>query len=202
MRMEWRLATLGFGRIGVTAISAAIAVSTASGAVAQAVLPTMTDQYLLNFYDYRQPDPLTGTTAITLAQGVGGGFLPDPSPSTWGSTPTFAQAQAFGNTTTITAEQNGVSIGNLSVREFSRRAVGTCERDWLQPGDSVFSEFTGAMEPDAHQSWLCQSFDPRGQRRSRKSSRDHFCGNRPGLSDSYHQDLCNSGRYTARNPVR
>ena len=118
MGMEWRLAKLGFGRIGVTAISAAIAVSTASGAVAQAVSPTITDQYLLNFYDYRQPDPLTGTTAVTLAQGVGGGFLPDPFPSTWGSTPTFAQAQAFGNTTTITAEQNGVSIGNLLYENF------------------------------------------------------------------------------------
>ena len=129
MRIEFRFTTLGFSGIGFTgyrrarrripAISvAAITVCAASSAFAQAVSPTITDQYSLNFYDYRQPDPLMGTTAVTLAQGVGGGFLPAPFPSTWGATPTFAQAQAFGNATTITAQQNGVSLGNLLYENF------------------------------------------------------------------------------------
>lgn len=91
MRIEFRFTTLGFGGIGFTgyrrarrripAISVAvITVCAASSAFAQAGSPTITDQYFLNFYDYRQPDPLMGTTAVTLAQGVGGGFLPAPFP--------------------------------------------------------------------------------------------------------------------------
>lgn len=81
----------------------------AAGSAASA--QTFQQQYLLNFYDYRQPDPVfTGATSVTLNQGVGGGFYPDPYPPGWGGTPTFAQLQAFGYATTATAKQNGVTL--------------------------------------------------------------------------------------------
>ena len=77
----------------------------ACAACPQASAQDFSAQYYLNFYDYWQPDPLQPSIVpYTVYQGVGGGFIPNPTPSGWGSNPTYAQ---FGNTTTVTAQQNG-----------------------------------------------------------------------------------------------
>jgi hypothetical protein len=90
------------------AVRAAAIILMACAVSPQASAQDFSAQYYLNFYDYWQPDPLQPSIApYTVYQGVGGGFVPNPSPPGWGSNPTTAQLQAFGNTTTVTAEQNG-----------------------------------------------------------------------------------------------
>jgi hypothetical protein len=90
------------------AMAATTAITTmVSAAAAQSIQ----ELYVLNYYDYRQPDPVfTGNTVETLYQSLGGAFEPNPFPPSWGANPTFAQQQAFGNATTINAVQNGVSL--------------------------------------------------------------------------------------------
>jgi PEP-CTERM motif len=93
-------------RSGLAAAAFVMFVAGISSASAQSIQA----QYLLNDYDYQQPNVLAGTTSDTLYQDVGGGFYPAPYPPSWGSPPTLGQTTAFGNATTVTAEQNGVTI--------------------------------------------------------------------------------------------
>jgi hypothetical protein len=96
------------GRMRRPAIAAsALAATIITGASAQSIQ----EVYVLNYYDYRQPDfVFTGNSVPTLYQSLGGAFEPNPFPPSWGANPTFAQQQAFGNSTAITAVQNGVSL--------------------------------------------------------------------------------------------
>ena len=92
---------------GRLVLAAAAWTAMISGAGAQSIQQL----YVLNYYDFRQPDfVFTGNTVDTLYQSLGGAFEPSPFPPSWGANPAFAQQQAFGNATTITAVQNGVSL--------------------------------------------------------------------------------------------